>query len=58
MVRCRLTVGELLRDMAVIHIEKANTNYDGAYCMINMMYARSEWSHVTYINREEYGDPD
>jgi hypothetical protein len=48
------TVGELLSsDMAVIHIEKANTNYDGAYCMINMMYARSEWSHVTYINREE-----
>jgi hypothetical protein len=47
-------LGELLNpDMAVIHIEKANTDYDGSFNMINQMFAYHAWSHVTYINREE-----
>jgi len=48
------SLGELLNpDMAVIHIEKANINYDGSYAMINQQFAAHCWSDVTYINREE-----
>ena len=39
--------------MAVIHIEKANTDYDGSYAMINQQFAEHCWSEYTYINREE-----
>ena len=48
------TLGELLNpDMAVVHIEKANTDYDGSFTIINQLFADKAWSHVTYINREE-----
>lgn len=48
------SLGELLNpDMAVIHIEKANVNYDGSYPMINQQFAAHCWGNVTYINREE-----
>lgn len=48
------TLGELLNpDMAVIHIEKANIDYDGCYAMINQQFAMNAWSHITLINREE-----
>lgn len=48
------TLGELLNpDMAVIHIEKANTDYDGSFTAINQLFAGRAWSQVTYINREE-----
>lgn len=49
-----LTVGERLnRNTAVIHIEKANTDYDGAYTAINHEFAAREWSDLEFINREE-----
>ena len=49
-----LTVGERLnRNTAVIHIEKANTEYDGAYAAINHEFAAREWSKMEFINREE-----
>ncbi len=44
---------ELNPDMAVIHIEKANTDYHGSYAMINQQFAEHCWSEYTYINREE-----
>ncbi|HHY81135.1 MAG TPA: DUF2156 domain-containing protein [Clostridiales bacterium] len=48
------TLGELLNpDMAVIHIEKANTEYSGSFNMINHLFVKNAWSDVTYINREE-----
>ncbi len=48
------TIGEQLTDdMALIHIEKANTAYQGAYPMINQQYVAHQWPHMTYINREE-----
>lgn len=48
------TIGEQLTDtMALIHIEKANTAYQGAYPMINREYVAHQWPHMTYINREE-----
>ncbi len=46
--------GDRLTDnMAVIHIEKANTDYDGAYAAINQMFAENEWSKYKYLNRED-----
>ncbi|MBE7030371.1 MAG: DUF2156 domain-containing protein [Ruminococcaceae bacterium] len=48
------TIGEQLTDdMALIHIEKADVSYQGAYPMINKEYASHQWSDMTYINREE-----
>lgn len=48
------SIGEKLNpDMAVIHIEKANTEYDGSFTIINQTFASKAWSDVTYINREE-----
>ena len=48
------TIGEqLTKDMALVHIEKANTAYQGAYPMINREYVAHQWPHMTYINREE-----
>ncbi|MDD2503469.1 MAG: phosphatidylglycerol lysyltransferase domain-containing protein [Clostridia bacterium] len=48
------TIGEKLNpDMAVIHIEKANTDYDGSYAIINQIFVSKALSDLTYINREE-----
>jgi len=48
------TVGEKLTDdCALIHIEKADTDYDGIYAAINNEFAKNAWSDVMYINREE-----
>jgi len=48
------SLGELLNpEMAVIHIEKANTQYHGCYAMINQQFAEHCWKDVPYINREE-----
>lgn len=48
------TYGELLnKDLAVIHIEKANPEIRGLYTAINQEFCRNAWSDVTYLNREE-----
>jgi len=48
------TIGEKVNDdTAIIHIEKANRKYPGAYATINNMFAKSQFANVTYINREE-----
>jgi len=48
------TLGEQLSpDMALIHIEKADSAIPGLYPLINQQFAEHEWSGVTYINREE-----
>ncbi len=48
------TLGELhTKDMALIHVEKADADIQGAYPMINQLFCEREWSDVTYINREE-----
>ncbi len=44
---------KLTDDMAVIHIEKANTAYNGAYAAINQMFAENQWSDFKYLNRED-----
>jgi hypothetical protein len=46
--------GEMLNsEMAVIHIEKANSEIDGLYTMLNHEFCRHAWQQALFINREE-----
>ena len=48
------TFGEQLNeDTAVIHVEKASPEINGAYAAINQFFVENDWAHMTYINREE-----
>ena len=48
------TLGELLNDNpAVIHVEKATSEYHGIYAAINQMFCTSSFKNTTYINREQ-----
>lgn len=44
---------QLNSDTFVTHVEKALTDYDGAYPMINYLMANEFCKELTYINREE-----
>lgn len=49
-----LALGERLNEnTAVIHIEKADPNINGAYAAINREFAADAWSDMEFINREE-----
>ena len=48
------SVGEpLCGKTAVIHLEHADTNYQGAFAMINQQFLEHEWQDFEYVNREE-----
>ncbi|MGI6160936.1 MAG: DUF2156 domain-containing protein [Christensenellales bacterium] len=48
------TMGERKRkDMALIHIEKANPNMRGLYPLINYEFLNNEFPDVEFVNREE-----
>ncbi len=48
------TFGErLTHDTCVVHVEKANTSYHGAYTMINNAYIQHAWPDIRFVNREE-----
>lgn len=48
------SLGEALnKETAVIHIEKANIRYHGAYQVINQLFLKHEWSGYRFVNREE-----
>ncbi len=48
------SIGERIgEDTMVVHIEKALTEYEGAYAMINQQFAEHECKDVVYINRED-----
>ena len=48
------TIGEpLTKDTYVVHIEKAFSDIQGAYAMINKQYVLHEMEQYTYVNREE-----
>ena len=48
------SLGERLNEeTALTHIEKANTDYQGAYTIINNEFVKNEWADTKYINREE-----
>ena len=40
-------------DTMVVHIEKALTEYEGAYTMINQQFVEHECQNVLYVNRED-----
>lgn len=49
-----LAVGEKLnKNTAVIHIEKANIEFDGIYIAINQQFTLHTWADCEFINREE-----
>ncbi|MBQ9983321.1 MAG: DUF2156 domain-containing protein [Lachnospiraceae bacterium] len=49
-----ITLGEpLTKDTFVIHFEKAFSEIQGAYPMINREFVRNELEAYTYVNREE-----
>ena len=48
------SIGEHMSDdTALIHIEKADKNFSGAFAAINKMFAEHEFSDTLFINREE-----
>ena len=48
------TAGEMLtKDTAVIHLEKADTDFRGSYAAINNMFLKNRFPDVKYVNREE-----
>lgn len=48
------TIGEIVnKNMAIIHIEKGDTIYNGIYAFINRTFAQLYLKDVKYINREE-----
>lgn len=48
------TIGEIVnKDMAIIHIEKGDTIYNGIYAFINRTFAELYLKDVKHINREE-----
>lgn len=48
------TIGEMLTaDTALIHMEKADGEYQGAYPMINQQFCQHEFSEAIWIDREE-----
>lgn len=49
-----VTAGEMLTDdTALIHLEKADTAFTGAYAAINQCFVENYFAHTKYINREE-----
>lgn len=48
------SVGEpLCGKMVVIHLEHADTSYDGAFAMMNQQFLENEWQDYEFVNREE-----
>ena len=39
--------------MAVIHLEHANTDYNGSFAAMNQQFLEHEWSSFEFVNREE-----
>lgn len=47
------SIGEYFNDTAIIHIEKCNVEYKGAYAFINREFLKMCFSNTTYVNRQE-----
>lgn len=49
-----ITIGERINNvMSIIHVEKADSKYNGIYAFINRTFAERFLSDTTFINREE-----
>ncbi len=48
------SLGEPLKgDTVVVHLEHADTSYDGAFAIMNQQFLENEWQDYKYVNREE-----
>lgn len=47
------SVAEILKDTAIIHVERCDTDYKGIYAFINNEFIKKDLSNTLYINREE-----
>ncbi|WP_195963857.1 phosphatidylglycerol lysyltransferase domain-containing protein, partial [Clostridium cuniculi] len=47
------SIGEILNDTAIIHVERCNIDYKGIYAFINREFIKREFSKTKYINRQE-----
>ena len=48
------SLGEKINDETVIvHFEKADTEYNGIFQVINNEFIKNDWSDTIYVNREE-----
>ena len=48
------TLGEHLNtETAVVHIEKANFEIPGLYCIMNQQFCEQAWEDMAFINREQ-----
>ncbi len=48
------SVGEpLCNETVVIHLEHADTSYQGAFAIMNQQFLEHEWQGFKYVNREE-----
>ncbi len=48
------TIGERVNDdMAIVHIEKADSSINGLYAFINKTFVEECFSDVPFINREQ-----
>lgn len=48
--------GEVLspqNSVAVIHLEHADTDFQGSFPLINQQFLENEWNALSYVNREE-----
>lgn len=47
------SIGEIINDTAIIHIERCDIKYKGIYSFINNEFIKKEFKNTKYINREE-----
>lgn len=48
------SLGEpLCGEMVVVHLEHADTGYEGAFAIMNQQFLEHEWQDYVYVNREE-----
>ena len=51
---CAVTVGEKINaDTALIHLEKGDTSFTGAYAAVNQIFISNYFPDTVYVNREE-----
>lgn len=48
-----VTYGSIIGDTLYVHMEKALRSYEGAYAMINNLFAKEHVDQVIYVNRED-----
>ena len=47
------SIGDILNNTGIIHIEKANNDYNGVYSFLNREFLLKDFSKTTFINRQE-----